>query len=116
HLIEDGSDGSLIEEVALKELDAVAEVFDALKILGAGPANHAADAVALLEQPFRQVTAILSGDAGYESGFACHGCPRDAAHGAPRVRAGAQFPWNRRVQVAAPFQAVGHEGRNPVCI
>ena len=50
-----------------KQLELVADVFDALEVLGAGPADHAVDAVALGEEQLGQVRAVLAGDAGDES-------------------------------------------------
>ena len=62
-LFEDAGDGGLVEQVALVQLDAAAQVLDALKVLGAGAADDAADAVALLEQQVGEVRAVLSGNA-----------------------------------------------------
>ena len=54
----------LVEQVALDELDAVQQVLDPLDRVGAGPAGHPDDAVALLEQELGEIGAVLAGDAG----------------------------------------------------
>ena len=61
----------LVEQVGLPELEAVAEVRDALEVLGAGAPDHADDAVALLEQQLGEVRAVLAGDAGDQRPSAC---------------------------------------------
>ena len=58
----------LVEEVGLAEIEAAPEMRDALEVLGARPAHHADDAIALLEQELGQVRAVLAGDAGDERG------------------------------------------------
>ena len=55
---------ALVEQVALVERDAVADVLDPLELLGRGAAHHAVDVVALLEQQLGQIGAVLAGDAG----------------------------------------------------
>ncbi len=57
---------ALVEQVALVQRDAVADLLDAVELLGRGTADHAVDLVALLEQQFGQVGAVLAGDAGDE--------------------------------------------------
>ena len=57
-------DGRVIEQVALHQLDAIADVLEPLEILGARTAHHAVDAVALGQQQVRQMGAVLSRDAG----------------------------------------------------
>src|SRR5438045_7229293 len=51
-------------------------MLDALEILGARAADHAADRVALVEQQLGQVTAVLAGDPRDECRFLCHACPQ----------------------------------------
>ena len=60
---------ALVEQVALVQRDPVAEVLDALELLGRGAAHHAVDLVALLEQQLGEVGAVLAGDAGDEGGL-----------------------------------------------
>ena len=56
----------LVEQVRLPQIDAVAEMRDALEVLRARPAHHADDPVALLEQQLGQVRPVLARDAGDE--------------------------------------------------
>ena len=55
---------ALVEQVALVQRDPVADVLDAVELLGRGAADHAVDVVALLEQQLGEVGAVLAGDAG----------------------------------------------------
>ena len=48
--------------------DAVADVLDAVELLGRGAAHHAVHLIALLEQQLGQVGAVLAGDAGDQRG------------------------------------------------
>jgi hypothetical protein len=64
-------DRQLVEQVRLVQGDAVAEVSDALEVLGAGPADHAVYLIALVQQPFGEVTAVLTRDAGNDGFFHC---------------------------------------------
>ena len=57
---------ALVEQVALVEGDAVADVLDALELLGRGAAHHAVDLIALLEQQLGQIGAVLAGHPGDE--------------------------------------------------
>ena len=56
----------LVDEVAVVEDQAVADVVDAPGVEGAAAADEAVDLVALLEQQLRQVAAVLAGDPGDE--------------------------------------------------
>ena len=63
-------------EVAVVEIDprlgvveVLVEVVDPVGVEGAGPADEAVDLVALAEQEFGQVGAVLAGDAGDECFF-----------------------------------------------
>ena len=49
--------------------DAVAQVLDAVELLGGRAADHAVDLVALLEQEVGEIRAVLAGDAGDEGGL-----------------------------------------------
>ena len=53
---------AVVEQVALVERDPVAQVLDALELLGRGAADHAVDLVALLQQQLGQVGPVLAGD------------------------------------------------------
>ena len=68
-VFEDFDEGELVEEVGLEQVDLVFEVADALEGFGAGAADHAGDLVAFGEQPFGEIGAVLSGDAGDERFF-----------------------------------------------
>ena len=46
--------------------DALAQMLDALELLGRRTANHAVHLVAALEQQFGEIGAVLAGDAGDE--------------------------------------------------
>jgi hypothetical protein len=48
------------------------EVVDPLRVEAAGATLEAMDAVALLEQQLRQITAVLAGDARNQRNFATH--------------------------------------------
>jgi hypothetical protein len=61
------------------------DVIDAFGVEGRGPALDAVHGVALFQQEFRQVGAVLAGDAGNQGGFLGHG-----GWGAP---AGVQVFW-----------------------
>src|SRR5262249_123935 len=79
-------DGKLVEQVGLMELNAVGEVSDALEVLGARPAHHAMDLVALLQEPVRQIAAVLSRNACNDSllhGFSRTQAPVFALRAAP---------------------------------
>ena len=54
---------AVVEQVALVQRDAVAQVLDALELLGRRAADHAVDLVALLEQELGEVGAVLARDA-----------------------------------------------------
>ena len=75
----------LVEQVGLPQLDAVAQVRDALEVLGAGAAHHADDLVALLEQQLGQIRAVLAGDAG-DQRARCHASPLRSGVAAPSRR------------------------------
>ncbi len=63
----DGLDeGQLVQEVGLKQRDPVAEVLDAPLVGCAQAPGDAEDLVALVEEEFGQVGAVLAGDAGDE--------------------------------------------------
>src|SRR5208282_6915661 len=66
---EDFDQGELVEQIGLVEVDSTRQVSDALEILGAGAADNAVHLVTLLQQPIRQVAAVLAGDAGNECSF-----------------------------------------------
>ena len=55
---------ALVEQVALVEGDALAQVLDAVELLSRGTAHHAVHLIALLEQQLGQVGAVLPGDSG----------------------------------------------------
>ena len=61
----------LVEQVAGDELDVVLDVRDALEVHRARAPYHADDRVALREQKFGEVRAVLAGDAGDQCPF-CH--------------------------------------------
>src|SRR5262249_20711281 len=67
-LLQEARDGDPVEQVALDQLDLVAQVLDAGEVLGAGAAHHAVNAVALFEQQLGEVRTVLAGDAGDECG------------------------------------------------
>ena len=48
----------------LRVMEILVEVVDPFRVEGAGPADEAVDLIALAEQEFRQVGAVLAGDAG----------------------------------------------------
>ena len=56
----------LVQEIALDDLDPVADVGDPLVRRGAGTPRHPHDAISLLEQELGEVGAILAGDPGDE--------------------------------------------------
>jgi hypothetical protein len=66
----------MIEQIALVQLDFVAQVLDPLEVLRAGPANHSANSIPLGEEQFGQVTSVLTCDSGNKSGFWGHRCTR----------------------------------------
>jgi hypothetical protein len=55
---------ALVEQVALVQRDPIAQVLDALELLGRGAAHHAVDLVALLEQQIGEIGAVLARDPG----------------------------------------------------
>ena len=56
-LLEDAANRGGIEQVALEQLNAVAEMFDALEVLGAGAAHHAANAITLVQKQLREIAS-----------------------------------------------------------
>ena len=70
-LAEDAEHRHFIEQIARHELDAVLDVRDSLEVDGAAAPHHADDLVALGQQQFREVRAVLAGDAGDECTL-CH--------------------------------------------
>ena len=56
----------LVDEIAVVQGQAIADVVDAPGVEGAAPADEAVHLVALLEQQLGQVAAVLPGDAGDE--------------------------------------------------
>src|SRR5262249_31472474 len=69
HLSKDVDDGQLVEQVGLVESNLVAQMANALEILGAGSTDNAVDLIALVEEPFGQVAAVLPSDAGDDDLF-----------------------------------------------
>src|SRR5262245_5924148 len=67
------------QKISLEQLHSIAEMLQTLEVVGAGPPNHPADAVSLFQQQVRQVAAVLTCNAGNESGFRCHPWPRVSA-------------------------------------
>jgi hypothetical protein len=67
--IQDPDERGQIDEVAVDDRQPIEEVLDPLHPLGAGAADHPMDDVPLRQEKFGQVRAVLSGDAGDESGF-----------------------------------------------
>ena len=59
----------LVEQVGLVQRDLVPQVLDAFELLGGGPADHAVDLVALVEQQLSEIRAVLAGDAGDKRSF-----------------------------------------------
>jgi hypothetical protein len=76
HLFQNPGDGGMIEKIALVKLNSPAKVFNPLKALRAGSADHAAHPVSLVQEKLREVTSVLSSDSGNESRFRSHGWPR----------------------------------------
>ena len=62
----------LVEQVRLVQFDAIAQMGDALEAFGARAAHHAVHVVALLEQEFGQVGAVLARDAGDQRSVLVH--------------------------------------------
>src|SRR5205823_1098076 len=71
-LVEDARQRHLVEQVSLVQLESLAQMLDALKVLGGGAADHAADAVALVQKQFGEVATVLAGDARDECGPGRH--------------------------------------------
>src|SRR5208283_2596653 len=59
---------ALVEQVALMEGDPVAKVLDAVELLRGGATHHAVHLIALVEQQFGQIGAILACYPGDECG------------------------------------------------
>ncbi len=57
---------ALIEQVALVQRYALAQVLDAIELLRRGAAHHAVHLIPLLQQELRQIGAVLAGDPGDE--------------------------------------------------
>ena len=53
---------TLVEQVSLVKGDAVAQVLDPVELLGGGAPHQPVDGVALLQEQFGQVGAVLPGD------------------------------------------------------
>ncbi len=65
---------ALVEQIALVQDDAVADVLDAVELLGGGASHHPVYVVAVLEEQFGEVGPVLTGDPGDERGaFVVHG-------------------------------------------
>ena len=61
---------AVVQEQALTmDLRVIEEMLNALRVEVRGPANHAVDDIAFVEELLRKVGAVLAGDAGDESGF-----------------------------------------------
>ena len=98
---------ALVEQVALVQRDAPAQVLDAVEALGRGAAHHAVDLVALLEQELGQVGAVLAGDAGDQCAVASSGVRRSARAATATVAA---MP-SRRARSAPPSPAAAAPSR-----
>ena len=61
---------NLVEEVAGDEFKVVLQVADPLKVHGGTATNHPDDVVALRQQQFSQIRAVLTGDSCDECSFA----------------------------------------------
>ena len=59
----------LIDQVALDDLDSIDDVGDALERCGARATGHPDDAIALFEQEFGQIGAVLPGNSGNKCSF-----------------------------------------------
>ncbi len=57
---------ALVEQIALVQDDAVADVLDPVELLGRGATHHPVDVVPLLQQQLRQEGAVLACDSSYE--------------------------------------------------
>src|SRR5579871_1666224 len=74
----------LVQQVCLRQRDALLKMSDTLEALRTGAAHHSHHTIALLQQQLGQVRAVLSGDAGDQRGL----------HNEP---AGPFFPLSRRI-------------------
>ena len=66
----------MVEQVALMQLDFVAQMLNPLEVLRAGSANHPAHLIALGQKQLGQVTSVLTCDSGNKSNFLGHRCTR----------------------------------------
>ena len=64
HVLDDGHDRQLVQQVGLVDGDPAVQTSDAFEVLRAGTADHAVHFVTFLEQEFRQIGAVLPGNAG----------------------------------------------------
>ena len=77
NLFEELAEGGAVGEVTVVEVEVFGvalvrvevDVFEAFGVEGGGAADDAVDGVAFGEEEFREVGAVLAGDAGDERGF-----------------------------------------------
>ena len=102
-------EGHLVEQVTRHELELVLNVRDPLEVDRARPAHHPDDGVALFEQEFGQVGAVLTGHTGDQSPFRHQGNASPPAGG--RSPAGAP-PYSAAVPTAClvSFRLGGGDG------
>src|SRR6185437_8276780 len=89
---------ALVEQVALVQDDAVADVLDAIELLCGGAAHHPVHVVAVLQEELGEVGPVLAGDSGDERGaFVVHG-PDPIGQGRQMAFAGVSSRSHRTVE------------------
>ena len=106
---------ALVEQVALVQRDAVAQVLDALELLGRGAADHAVDLVALLEQQLGQVGAVLPGDPGDQRALRAHSAVTSLACSRSHSTVCA-MPSRTPIRAFQPSSALGLLDRRPAAL
>ena len=74
--LSDGGNSDPADDVLVFDVRVFVDVVDRLGVEQGRAALDAVDDVALLEQEFGQVGAVLAGDAGNQCGFVAHGAQR----------------------------------------
>src|SRR4029079_15307784 len=94
HRVDDPDQRQLIEQVRRVQEDAIEQVLDAPEVGGAGAAHQAVDLVALLEEQFREIRAVLAGNPGNQCP-SVHNCAHTEATRDRKVAGSATLPRTR---------------------
>src|SRR5262249_15798983 len=81
HIAHEVDQRELVEQIGVPELDAIADVRDALEVLGARASYHADDAVPLFEEKLGEIGTVLPRDPRDDGATLHHGAPTSRGMG-----------------------------------